>query len=327
MYDRVWSSASPCLLIFLLDQSESMLQPYDDRGSRLEVSTYMANRAIDSLIQRCFDGVRAKNRCFISIIGYNRNVTELCSGWLSDLYANPLRVEYLKRQIPDGAGGIVEVDVQQPVWIDPVEDADDANMLGAFSCAKELVQKWISDYPEYPAPVIINISDGAPYYDRKDSRECMKETAGVAKEIMSLSNEDGNVLIYNVQVGSILKKAEVFPNNRNKLAQEETKFLFDISSEVPESYLFFASDLEYFDNEIWQQLLWQGSRGLSNEIYHLLMALPYDCSRRFCEYHKIPEPTNDSMVESIRAKWKTGSGYKAPTTEEMADKIRSKWKK
>ena len=275
IYGRRWSCATPGLLILLLDQSESMLQPYDDRGSRLEVSTYMANRAIGSLIQRCFDGVRAKNRCFISIIGYNRNVTELCSGWLSVFDADPLRVEIVKKTVPDGAGGTVEVEVQQPLWVDPVRSGGDANMFGAFSYAKELVQEWISRFPENPVPVIINISDGAPYYDGKDPRECMKETAGLAKEIMSLSTEDGNVLIYNVQVGGNLKNADMFPNDRNKLEQEETKFLFDISSEVPESCL---TDLHhiYGDDLIGEQLSRRGARGLTNELKYIPTYFPLD---------------------------------------------------
>ena len=291
------------------------------------MSTYMANRAIDSIMQMNFDGEKVKNRCLISIIGYNNNVKELCSGWIWDLDSKPLRFENLKKKTPDGAGGFVEVDVQQPVWVNPVEVGGDANMLGAFSYAKELVQKWISDNPQYPAPVIINISDGTPYYDGKDSLECMKETTGLAKEIMSLSNEDGNVLIYNVQVDSILKNTETFPHDKNKLKQEETRFLFDISSEVPELYLGYAGGLKHDDTEIWQQLLWQGSRGLANNLQVFLPLLPYYGDFAYQEIHKIPEPTNDNMAEIIKAKWKKGNGYETQTTVDMADVIRAKWRK
>ena len=138
--------------------------------------------------------------------------------------------------MPDGAGGIVEVDIQQPVWVEPIKNDGTTNMLGAFKLAKELAQKWISDNPTYPAPVIINISDGVPYYDGKDPRECMKETAELAKEIMSLSNKDGNVLIFNAQIDNKGNSSVVFPTDRSKLSQEEAQFLFDITSEVPESY-------------------------------------------------------------------------------------------
>lgn len=234
--EKQWSSATPGLLIILLDQSGSMLQQYEGSDSRTVFASRAVNRVIDNIVQKNFDGDAPKNRCFICVIGYNHNVKELCSGWLKDLDANPLRYENLKKKMSDGAGGIVEVDVQQPVWVEPIKSDGATNMFGALQLAKDLVQKWISDNPQYPAPVIINISDGIPYYDLKDPRDCMKETTILAKEIMSLSNEDGNVLIFNAQIDNKGNSTEVFPNDRSKLSQEEAQFLFDITSEVPESY-------------------------------------------------------------------------------------------
>lgn len=234
--EKQWSSATPGLLIILLDQSGSMLQQYEGSDSRTVFASRAVNRVIDNIVQKNFDGDAPKNRCFICVIGYNHNVKELCSGWLKDLDANPLRYENLKKKMSDGAGGIVEVDIQQPVWVEPIKSDGATNMLGAFQLAKDLAQNWISDNPQFPAPVIINISDGVPYYDGKDPRDCIKETTSLAKEIMSLSNEDGNVLIFNAQIDNKGNNTEVFPNDRSKLSQEEAQFLFDITSEVPESY-------------------------------------------------------------------------------------------
>ena len=100
--------------------------------------------------------------------------------------------------------------------------------------AKDLVEKWMADNADGPAPVIINISDGVPYYDGKDPRDCMRETVALANDIKSLSNNDGNVLIFNAQIDNV--PTTVFPAERNELAQEAAQFLFDITSEVPESY-------------------------------------------------------------------------------------------
>ena len=234
--DKQWSSATPGLLIILLDQSGSMLEQYEGKDSRTVFASRAVNRVIDNIVQKNFDGAEPKNRCFISVIGYNHNVKELCSGWLKDIAANPLRYENLKKKMSDGAGGIVEVDIQQPVWVEPINADGATNMLGALQLAKELAQKWIADNPQNPAPVIINISDGVPYYDGKDPRECMVETAKLAKEIMEMSNEDGNVLIFNAQIDNKGNHTEVFPSDRSKISQEEAQFLFDITSEVPESY-------------------------------------------------------------------------------------------
>ena len=232
--DKQWSSATPGLLIILLDQSGSMLNNYEGT-TRTKFASTAVNKVIDNIIQKNFDGAAPKNRCFISVIGYNQDVKELCSGWLKDLDANPLRYETLKKKTPDGAGGIVEMEVNQPVWVDPIDKDGTTNMLGAFQLAKDLVQKWIADHSDSPAPVIINISDGVPYYDGKDPRTCMDETVNLVNEIKSISNSDGNVLVFNAQIDTTNGKVK-FPSNREEVRQPEAQFLFDITSEVPESY-------------------------------------------------------------------------------------------
>lgn len=240
--DKQWSSATPGLLIILLDQSGSMREPYEGT-TRTIFASLAVNKVIDNIIQKNFDGDAPKNRCFISVIGYNHDVKSLCSGWLKDIDANPLRYEKLTKKMikksPDGAGGIIEekvdVEVTQPVWVEPIDKDGATNMLGAFQLAKELVEKWMADNADGPAPVIINISDGVPYYDMKDPRDCMKETVALAKEIMNLSNNDGNVLIFNAQIDESNGKV-VFPSDRSEVSQEEAQFLYDITSEVPESY-------------------------------------------------------------------------------------------
>ena len=119
--------------------------------------------------------------------------------------------------------------------MDPIDKDGTTNMLGAFQLAKDLVQKWIADHSDSPAPVIINISDGVPYYDGKDPRTCMDETVKLVNEIKSISNTDGNVLVFNAQIDTTNGKVK-FPSNREEVRQPEAQFLFDITSEVPESY-------------------------------------------------------------------------------------------
>lgn len=232
--EKQWSSATPGLLIILLDQSGSMLGAYEGT-TRTAFASLAVNKVIDNIIQKNFDGDAPKNRCFISVIGYNHNVKELCSGWLKELDENPLKYETLKKKTPDGAGGICEVEVKQPVWVEPIDQDGATNMLGALQLAKDLVGKWITDNPEGPAPVIINISDGVPFYDGKDPRECMKETVILAKEIMNMSNSDGNVLIFNAQIDKT-SGTVICPSNRDKISDEAAQFLFDITSVIPESY-------------------------------------------------------------------------------------------
>ena len=226
--DKQWSSATPGLLVILLDQSGSMMSDYEGT-TRTKFASLAVNKVIDNIIQKNFDGDAPKNRCFISVIGYNHNVKDLCSGWLKDLDAAPLRYETLKKKTPDGTGGIVEVEIKQPVWVEPINHDGATNMLGAFQLAKDLVEKWMSDHTNGPAPVIINISDGVPYYDGKDPKECMKETVALVNEIKNLSNEDGNVLIFNAQIDKS-NGTVVFPADKNDVIRPEAQFLYDITS-------------------------------------------------------------------------------------------------
>jgi hypothetical protein len=62
----------------------------------------------------------------------------------------------------------------------------------------------------------------------------MRETVALANDIKSLSNNDGNVLIFNAQIDNVPTK--VFPAGRDEISQEAGQFLYDITSEVPESY-------------------------------------------------------------------------------------------
>jgi len=237
-HNKQWSSATPGLLIFLIDQSGSMLLPFKDSSdSRTVFSTRVVNRVIDSIIQKNYNGDHAKDRCFIVTIGYSVGANELCSGFLSDLDNNPKRMETVKKKISDGAGGLVEIDKNMPIWIEPIVKDGWTDMAAAFKMAKQIIEKWIEDKPESPAPVIINVSDGVPYYNHKSNAECASETAQIAKEIMDITTSDGNVLIFNAEIGEG-KTQIILPNSVEEVRAggEGAQFLYEISSVIPDGY-------------------------------------------------------------------------------------------
>ena len=214
-----------------------MKLPYDGNDSRTVFATRVINRVINDIIEKNFNGTVPKNRCFISVISYCHEIKEECSGYLKDLYENPLRIETVEKKVSDGAGGLVTVQKQMPIWVNPTNSDTWTDMRGALKMAKKLAENWIEDKPNNPAPVILNISDGVPYYDHKSEEECMDETKSIAKEIMSLSNEDGNVIIFNAEIGDDGNRV-IMPNDEDiNSANSAAKFLYDISSVVPKGYL------------------------------------------------------------------------------------------
>ena len=237
-HNKQWSSATPGLLIFLIDQSGSMLSPYKDTpDSRTVYATRVVNRVINDIIKKNFNGTQPKDRCFIVAIGYSVGAYEQCSGYLSELHSSPKRFENIKKIIPDGAGGLVEIDKTMPIWVEPSTKDGWTDMTQAFKMAKEIIDSWIKDNPDSPAPVIINISDGIPYYDHKDSAECARETAEIAKEIMDINTSDGNVLIFNAEIGEGTTQI-ILPNSINdiQVGGKGAEFLYEISSEIHDGY-------------------------------------------------------------------------------------------
>lgn len=239
-----WSSLTPGLLVIMIDQSGSMTLPYDGGDTRSEFASKAVNRVINTLIQKNFDGKIPKDRCFVSVIGYDYEVNLLTSGYLSELEKSPKRIASVKKKVNNGNGGIVEIDTKMPVWVEPVYEDRCTNMMGAFDMAKDIVCKWIQDKPNFPAPVIINISDGLPY-DGRDIEECMSDTIGLANKIKNLDTLDGKVQIFNAMIGEGQKV--VFPKSGSELESTEAQFLFEISTEIPDAYRGAAekNDLKY----------------------------------------------------------------------------------
>ena len=220
-YPQSWTIYRPGLLVFLVDQN------IDDQQQTIRVADII-NNVIDSIIQRNFNGDVAINRCFISVIGYNRNVKELCSGWLKDLDENPTRRVRKSKRLPDGAGGSCEVDIIQPVWVEPTTHDGSSDLQGALQNAKELVESWVAKNPDGYAPIIFNISSGVPYYAGKNPQECMNACVNVAKSLMNVSHNNYSTLLLNL----VLKSNDPTRKIRERYLKVED-FIKNISSELP----------------------------------------------------------------------------------------------
>ena len=227
---KQWSSATPGYIIFLVDQSGSMNEFYREKGNKANFTAMVINRTITELINTNMAGEKPKDRVFISIIGYgNPDVNEIRSDYLSMYADNPLRIESGKQKVSDGNGGLIEIDVQNPIWIEPVSNQL-TPMGSALEYARNLVKDWMRDFPDNPAPVIINVSDGLPCPDVE-----VKKAQQMANEIMSLSCTDGNPILFNAHIGSSSAKC-ICSESESELPDDQAKFLFSISSRIPDSY-------------------------------------------------------------------------------------------
>ena len=236
------SSAYPCCIIVLIDQSVMMAERSNVNESFSVKATKEVNRLIDRLIEIHFDGEKPRNRCFISILGYNNEVNELTSGWLRDFEEKVLRFEDKMMTIPDGAGGTIDINVKIPEWIDPIAE-DNSNIAIALMKAESISQKWVKDFPENPTPIIYHISSLPSFL--KCHFRCAKEITHISDRIRNTLNNSGDpTLIINTYLSSDTVEQKLMSDN-------EMLVLQNMSSEVSEDYMSMYRwkwDSRFFEN-------------------------------------------------------------------------------
>ncbi len=232
-YDNQWSSANPGLLVIMLDQSGSMSESYQDGKSKAETAAEAVNRVISEIINKNFSGSTPKNRCHIIIIGYGSESKLIRKGSVSEFAANPLEIQTKTKKVNDGAGGLVDKEFKMPIWIKP-EHSGQTNMDAAFKMAQEAVAAWVSRSSDCPAPVIINISDGAPYIGESFDYD---HTLKTAKEVMNVASSDGNVLVFNAHIEQDGRNIQL-PVSESEVSPggEGAEFLYKISSVIPAAF-------------------------------------------------------------------------------------------
>lgn len=245
---KQWSSATPGYIIFLIDQSGSMGESYARTGkNRAEYTALVINKTINELINTNMAGETVKDRVFISMIGYGGSsslaVDDIRSDYLSSFADSPLRIEQIRKKVPDGAGGLVEINEESPIFVESLSNGL-TPMADALTFTKELIQGWLQKMPDNPAPIIINISDGLPYTGGTVD-EAMDKAIAVANEIMEIESSDGNPLIFNSHIGEDGDSKYNFVESESDIADKQARFLFKISSKVPESYKEAASKQDF----------------------------------------------------------------------------------
>jgi len=241
-YTAAINRANPACFMFLVDQSGSMTEPIGGSSGqpKMNAAAKAVNRAADTLVQRCSQGIEVRDYFDIAIIGYN---TDSAGQPMATVYTgegvpgNPFSrisefaelaaVEEHTVKEDDGAGGIIEVKRQIPAWIRPEADYG-TPMKSTLEAAAEAVEKWISAHPESYPPVIINVSDG-------QSTDGDPEPA--AASVKSLATADGNALVFNVHLSKNGAPAVRYPSLEEELPPKDghCRAMFRMSSPLPQA--------------------------------------------------------------------------------------------
>jgi hypothetical protein len=232
MYTAEISRSNPSAFLFVVDQSASMDERMETGQTKAQFVADVLNRTLYQLVIRCTraDGVR--NYFDMGVIAYSGATAQ--SGFsgalggkilhpLSDIEANPLRIESRNRRVPDGAGGLVEQETKFPVWFDPTSSGG-TPMTAAMKKAAEVVAEWsdahLSSYPL----TVIHVTDGAS----TDGDPSM-----VADALKTMATQDGACLLFNLHISASGGQPVVFPDSDSGL-DSYGSLLFRMSSKFPD---------------------------------------------------------------------------------------------
>ena len=246
MYDNNFTRANPGLIVFLIDQSKSMEDPWSGGKTLAEQTALSINRSIHEMGLRFTAGEKIKDSANIVMIGYggtkdSMEVELLRAGSIKTLCTDgTIPVQHLKQMIPDGAGGTITIDLELKQFVTP-KAVWKKPMGSAFAIASALVYEWTirgketldedgnsitRDNSLDPVPLIINISNGEPIYCEADVRK-------YANEIMNINSPDGNPLIVNILTTANVSDCIFLPTAKELDELQGRKIIKDSSSNIP----------------------------------------------------------------------------------------------
>lgn len=204
----------PGLFLILIDQSYSM------DGQKAKNAADAVNRVIYEIVIASRKAGKVLNRCYLGVIGYGAEVKGIVGNDIPVIADTPLRVER----------------GEKPIWVDPVAN-NGTPMAEALAVAYKLAAPWAQEHRESFPPIVFNITDGAPNdFDEKTGDAGQTRTA--AENLMAISTDDGGLLLFNVHVAEGTQSKEFqFPSTVNGLPDSYARFLFSISSILPNTLL------------------------------------------------------------------------------------------
>ncbi|NWJ94359.1 MAG: VWA domain-containing protein [Chloroflexi bacterium] len=240
-YEAQITRLNPTCILFILDQSGSMDDPFGGQtGSQSSKAQHLAtavNRLLYDLVLECVKRQEEGPRNYyqVGLIGYGSNNVNVGSAfvgslagqdlvWVRDLANNPARVEDRFQKVDDGAGGLVDVSIKFPIWVDPVAE-NGTPMEEALHKAYTILEPWVRSHPHSYPPLVIHITDGEPNPNTDPSKP--------AGDLRKLATDDGNVLVFNLHLSSQSSSPILYPESDTGLPDQYAKQLFQMSSVLP----------------------------------------------------------------------------------------------
>ena len=246
-YEADISRANPACFLFLVDQSGSMEAPIGGSEElKMDVAANVLNRTLSAVVERCSQGVEIREYFDIGILAYTTDAQgfiQIASVLPGTSLENPFLIisavadvaEVIEKpvRVSDGAGGLTEVIDSFPQWLKPTAEFG-TPIAEALLTAKSALESWIAQHQDSYPPILINITDGIYTH---------KHPEPVSSEIMDLSTNDGNVLLFNAHLSAVPANSVQYPSLEEGLPGEDAGLLFRMSSPLPRSFCDLAGSL------------------------------------------------------------------------------------
>lgn len=256
-YREYWASKKRGLLVFLLDQSGSMLKQLEV-GGNVYTNGMMATNALNDLIYNITNNTppdpltgQRKDYCDILVLGYGDQVTSLLDNGrptpISIRELDSKQVDQTRVQVARNIGGqVTMVEESRPIWVKYSASSQRTEMALVLQRAYQAIQKWLTEdnkrYQSFP-PIVVNITDG----DHNGTGNPVTEAARVRE----LATYDGHVLLFNCHLTSHGRQRIVFPSRVETINTQITdpdekdwaRQLFNMSSTIPRTIIRRARDL------------------------------------------------------------------------------------
>ncbi len=225
-YSKRATRRSPKLVIFLIDESTSMLENSGAEPKHVVVDRAV-NSAIEQLVTVCNRAEGVRDFVELGVVGYggrDRDNPTLRSllNTRSGAWTAPLSAVAEMASVVDNKAQYV---VSRPEGWTP--------MGAAVRLAGRLVNDWLVGHEDGPAPVIVNVTDGVPTDD--DAPEGPVDAW--AAKLEGLSTSDGACLLLNVgapAVNGARIERSIFPTSAEIPTSQGADRLWRISSPLGE---------------------------------------------------------------------------------------------
>lgn len=207
-YNLVATSKTPAFIIYLIDISKSMQEELDG-APKIEHVNRAIEKVLVRMVQRSTKGEIISPRYRLSIVAYSDGPMDILG-----------KVETISEIAKRGRPKLSVTNL--------------TNTHAAFTYALNLLKQELPKLNNHPAPMVCHLTDG---------RYTGDDPEPVARQIMEMRNNDGQVLIENIYLGPNLTKQPItdlenWPGVRSasELNDPYAVKLFNISSPLPELY-------------------------------------------------------------------------------------------